>query len=140
MLLVGETLVDPDLSPAADVPRARELTRAEDRPQSQGLRAGDRRSRAGRGYRGFLATFGDHAASRNRRPSRSSLARPYICRLSVLSRLICPSTGPVLHGSVAAARTAASSVARLAAKPRNAGSGPSRGHRQLDGAGRGELT
>src|SRR3954447_2508729 len=51
MLLVGETSVDPDLSPAADVSRARELTRAEDRPQSQGLRAGDRRSRAGRGYR-----------------------------------------------------------------------------------------
>src|SRR4051794_41400712 len=29
MLLVGETSVDPDLSPAADVSRARELTRAD---------------------------------------------------------------------------------------------------------------
>src|SRR3954451_1213441 len=79
-----------------------------------------------RGEIGFLATFDDHAASRNRRPSRSSLARPYIWRLSVLSRLIRPSTGPVLHGSVAAARPAPSPVPSRAAKPRNAGGGPPR--------------
>jgi len=40
---------------------------------------------------GLLATFDDQAASRNLRSSRSRLARPYICRLRVLSRLICPS-------------------------------------------------
>jgi hypothetical protein len=37
---------------------------------------------------GFLADFGDHAAGRKRRSSRSRLARPYIWRLMVLSRLI----------------------------------------------------
>ena len=39
---------------------------------------------------------------------RSSLtpARPYIWRLSVLRRLMCPSTGPLLQGSVTAASTA----------------------------------
>ncbi len=40
---------------------------------------------------GVLAAFGDHAASRNLRSRRSRLARPYIWRLMVLSRLICPS-------------------------------------------------
>ena len=33
-------------------------------------------------------------------------ARPYICRFSILSRLSCPSTGPLLHGSLTAASTA----------------------------------
>ena len=55
---------------------------------------------------GVLASFGDHAASRNLRSSRSKLARPYIWRLRVLSRLICPSTWPLLQASVTAARTA----------------------------------
>ena len=43
-------------------------------------------------WNGVLAVFGDHAASRNLRSSRSRLARPYIWRLRVFSRLICPST------------------------------------------------
>ena len=55
---------------------------------------------------GFLATFDDQAASRNLRSSRSRFARPYIWRLRALSRLICPSTGPLLQASVKAARTA----------------------------------
>jgi len=55
---------------------------------------------------GFLATFDDQAASRNLRSSRSRPAWPHIWRLRVLSRLICPSTGPLLQASVRAARTA----------------------------------
>jgi hypothetical protein len=54
----------------------------------------------------FLAAFGDQAASRNLRSSRSRWARPYIWRLSAFSRLICPSAGPLLQSSVTAARTA----------------------------------
>ena len=38
--------------------------------------------------------------------SRSNPARPYIWRLMVLSRLICPSTGPLLQGCVSAFLTA----------------------------------
>lgn len=53
-----------------------------------------------------LATFDDQAASRKRRLSRSRLARLYIWRLIIFSRLIWPSTGPVPQGSVTAARTA----------------------------------
>jgi hypothetical protein len=49
---------------------------------------------------------GDHAASRNRRLRRSILARPNIERLSIFKRLICPSTGPVLQGSLRLALTA----------------------------------
>ncbi len=56
--------------------------------------------------RWFLATFGDQAASRNLRSSRSNLARPYIWRLRVFSRLICPSVCPLLQSSDTAARTA----------------------------------
>ena len=55
---------------------------------------------------GLLATFDDQAASRNLRPSRSRLARPYIWRLMVFSRLICPSTCPLLQANSTAARTA----------------------------------
>ena len=55
---------------------------------------------------GLLAIFDDHAASRNRRPSRSRPARPYMVRFSILRRLIWPSTGPLLQPSVTAARTA----------------------------------
>jgi hypothetical protein len=54
----------------------------------------------------LLATFGDQAASRNLRSSRSNLARPYIWRLRVFSRLICPSVCPLLQSSDTAARTA----------------------------------
>jgi hypothetical protein len=52
--------------------------------------------------------------SGNRR-ARSSLtpARPYIWRLSVLRRLMCPSTGPLLQGSVTAASTAPKSFAKF---------------------------
>jgi hypothetical protein len=40
---------------------------------------------------------------------RSNPARPYMVRLMTFSRLICPSTGPVLQGSVKAACTASRS-------------------------------
>src|SRR5687767_14420255 len=40
---------------------------------------------------------------------RSKPARPYMDRLMTFSRLICPSTGPVLQGSVKAACTASRS-------------------------------
>ena len=55
---------------------------------------------------GLLATLDDHAASKNLRPSRSRLARPYIWRLIVFRRLICPSVWPLLQSSITAARTA----------------------------------
>ena len=42
----------------------------------------------------------------NLRSSRSRLAQPYIWRLMILSRLICPSTCPLLQARVTAARTA----------------------------------
>src|SRR3954447_15105007 len=40
---------------------------------------------------------------------RSNPARPYMDRLMTFNRLICPSTGPVLQGSVKAACTASRS-------------------------------
>jgi hypothetical protein len=43
------------------------------------------------------------AGSGSRRARSSSIpARPYICRFSILSRFMCPSTGPLLHGSLTA--------------------------------------
>src|SRR3954469_15257687 len=48
---------------------------------------------------------------------RSNPARPYMDRLMAFNRLICPSTGPVLQGSVKAACTASRSCRRLRAKP-----------------------
>src|SRR5260221_11437787 len=53
-----------------------------------------------------------HAACTMRRRRRSRFARPYIWRLSSLSLVICPSTCPVLQGSVRAARTAGNSLSR----------------------------
>jgi hypothetical protein len=47
-----------------------------------------------------------HADSRNRRLSRSSLARPNIDRFSIFKRLMWPSTGPLLQGSIMLAFTA----------------------------------
>ena len=55
-----------------------------------------------------------HATIRAR--SKSRPARPYIDRLMSLSLLILPSTGPVLQGSVNAARTASISRMRPRAK------------------------
>ena len=52
---------------------------------------------------GSPAVCVDHAARRTRRRSRSKLARPYICRLINLSRVICPSARPLLQGVVSAA-------------------------------------
>ena len=67
-----------------------------------------RQPRSGRlTYFGFLATLDDQAVSRNLRSSRSRLARPYIWRLSVFSRLMCPSVWPLLQASAIAACTAA---------------------------------
>jgi hypothetical protein len=49
-----------------------------------------------------------HAGVRmKRRLKRSRCARPNIWRLSILRRLMCPSTGLVLHGRVTPASTAA---------------------------------
>src|SRR4051794_31341414 len=73
----------------------------------------------------LLAAFGDHAASRNRRSIRSRPARPNICRLSILSRLICPSVCPLLQPSVTAARTAPSSASSRLANRRSPTTGPS---------------
>lgn len=39
-------------------------------------------------------------AARTRARRSSNPARPYICRLIIFRRLTCPSTGPLLHGSV----------------------------------------
>ena len=48
-----------------------------------------------------------NVGSGSRRARSSSIpARPYICRFSILSRLSCPSTGPLLHGLLTAASTA----------------------------------
>src|SRR4051794_18133643 len=58
----------------------------------------------------------DHAARRTRWRSRSKLARPYICRLISLSRVICPSAWPLLQGVVSAARITAPSCSSPAAK------------------------
>jgi hypothetical protein len=44
------------------------------------------------------------AGSGSRRARSTSIpARPYICRFSILSRFMCPSTGPLLHGLLTAA-------------------------------------
>jgi hypothetical protein len=45
-------------------------------------------------------------ANNTRRRNRSTLARPYICRLISFTLVTCPSTCPLLHATVAAARTA----------------------------------
>src|SRR3954465_6573690 len=57
------------------------------------------------------------AAWSTRLRSSSNPARPYMVRLIVFSRLICPSTGPVDHRVSSAARTAARSFPRPSAKP-----------------------
>ena len=56
-----------------------------------------------------LVTVHDHAAFRTRALSKTNPALPYICRLTVFRRLMCPSTGPLLHRWVTAASTADSS-------------------------------
>src|ERR1700726_4094397 len=58
----------------------------------------------------------DHAAPSNRASRRSIFARPYICRLTSLSFVICPSTWPFDQGCVIAARTAAMSLRTPVAK------------------------
>src|SRR5260370_6274511 len=58
-----------------------------------------------------------NAGSGSRRARSSSIpARPYICRFSILSRLSCPSTGPLLHGSLTAASTALRSCFKVRTK------------------------
>jgi hypothetical protein len=47
------------------------------------------------GYAALEAFQGSTRAFNSSKP-----ARPYICRLIALSRLICPSIGPLLHGVV----------------------------------------
>src|SRR5271166_3295614 len=53
--------------------------------------------------------------------SKTNPALPYICRLTVFSRLTCPSTGPLLHRSVTAASTAAWSRRIPSANRRSSG-------------------
>ena len=53
---------------------------------------------------------------RSRAASRSILARPYICRFTSLSLVICPSVWPLDHGLAIAAMTAALSLRIPAAK------------------------
>ncbi len=48
------------------------------------------------------------------------MARPHMVRLMVFNRLICPSTGPVLHGTDSALRIAARSRASPSANPASA--------------------
>jgi len=50
--------------------------------------------------------------------SKSTLARPYIARLSVFNLLICPSVCPLLQGSSTALRTASISCRNVLAKRR----------------------
>ena len=50
----------------------------------------------------FACCF-DYAAWRTRARSSWKPARPYMVRLSIFSRLICPSTGLVVHGRSSAA-------------------------------------
>src|SRR5260370_11797907 len=58
---------------------------------------------------GFLS-----AGSGSRRARSSSIpARPYICRFSILSRFMCPSTGPLLHGLLTADSTALTSCFKV---------------------------
>jgi len=67
-----------------------------------------------------MATFGETQPARSTRCWRSAKpARPNIVRLIIFSRLMVPSTGPVLQGSSTPAWTVASSWRRLAAKRRN---------------------
>jgi hypothetical protein len=48
-----------------------------------------------------------NSGSGSRRARSNSIpARPYICRFSILSRVMCPSTGPLLHGVLTADSTA----------------------------------
>ena len=61
-----------------------------------------------------------------RRRSRSRPARPYVCRFSSLSRVIRPSVWPLLQGVASAARTAAPSFSRPAAKVSTAGTAQAR--------------
>jgi len=63
----------------------------------------------------------DHAALTTRALSNTNPARPYICRLIVFNRFTCPSTGPLLHVSVTAACTAASSRRMPSANRRRSG-------------------
>lgn len=61
------------------------------------------------------------SVSRTRLRSRSGLARPNIWRLSILSRLTWPSTGPLFQGRVSPAVTAPWSRRRPTTKERSAG-------------------
>jgi transposase len=58
-------------------------------------------------------------AKRTRARSSSNPARPYIVRFSILMRLICPSTGLVVHGVASAALIVSKSRRRLAANLAN---------------------
>jgi hypothetical protein len=62
---------------------------------------------------GCLGQAANGSKGRTRFLKRSKPARPYICRLIVLSRLICPSMGPLFQGTVIASLTALRSRPRV---------------------------
>jgi hypothetical protein len=88
------------------------------------------------GPRGYAALVAEGAGARwsdawvwpsrgartKRRRSRSRRARPHIWRFSIFRRLMCPSTGLVLQGTVAPALMASSSSYNPVAKRRRASS------------------
>src|ERR1700722_4316361 len=67
-----------------------------------------------RQLRGLLPRL-RHQARSTRWRSRSKFARPYISRLISFNRFTSPSPCPLLHGSLAASRTAAQSCRRFRA-------------------------
>src|SRR5262249_6382258 len=69
----------------------------------------------------IIAVSADHGAWTTLALSNTNPALPYICRLIVFRRLICPSTGPLLHRCVTAASTAASSRRIPSANRRSSG-------------------
>ena len=76
-----------------------------------------------RSLRAALMAWFRYAAPNTRARKRSKFARPYICRLSVFKRLLCPSTGPLVHGYSRDAATACYSWRMPTAKVRNSGTG-----------------
>src|SRR5713101_8129702 len=89
---------------AGDLPRTLAIT---PRPTSGGPHGYAASAWACAGARGQAVCAGpSRGAPTKRRLRRSRRARPNIWRLSILRRLICPSTGPVDQGNVTPALTA----------------------------------
>jgi hypothetical protein len=58
------------------------------------------------GLNPYLLSSTTQPLCKTRAFNRSRLARPYICRFNILSRVICPSTCPLLQGERSASCTA----------------------------------